>query len=287
MGKHIGYNRYGNRLYDDGGVVRIFPGERLAQMYGGRFPEDALDVWNRTIYDNPFGVDESRVRTLRFTYRSYEGYDLELCVDLPSEGSGFLVLFHIFGGGWTSGFPERVEVISKYFASRGIAGVRVGHSLSSHPGATIGRAFDDLDSARRYVFARTVEYTLDTTRFGYVGGSSGAHLSAVAALTTPPRDKSPGGLRRSLRLQYVRGRRQALFRAQYPGVQAGDLPGFDDACFGACRVSRPRTGRPPRGVCPEHQFRGVGRSPRAEGRTAPLSLLLAPVQPSRNNGYVP
>lgn len=185
VGKHIGYNRYGNRLYDDGGVVRIFPGERLAQMYGGRFPEDALDVWSRTIYDHPFGVDESRVRTLRFTYRSYEGYDLELCVDLPSEGSGFPVLFHIFGGGWTSGSPERVEVISKYFASRGIAGVRVGHSLSSHPGATIGRAFDDLDSARRYVFARTVEYALDTTRFGYVGGSSGAHLSAVAALTTP------------------------------------------------------------------------------------------------------
>ena len=106
-------------------------------------------------------------------------------IDLPASGSGFPVLFHIFGGGWTSGTPERVEVISKYLASLGIAGVRVGHSLSTHPGATIARAFDDINYARQYVFRRAAECRIDTTRYGYVGGSSGAHLSAVSALHDP------------------------------------------------------------------------------------------------------
>ena len=78
-----------------------------------------------------------------------------------------------------------MEVISKYLASRGIAGVRVGHSLSTHPGATIARAFDDINYARQYVFQRATECRIDTTRYGYAGGSSGAHLSAVSALRDP------------------------------------------------------------------------------------------------------
>lgn len=63
--------------------------------------------------------------------------------------------------------------------------MRVGHSLSTHPGATIARAFDDINYARQYVFRRAAECRIDTTRYGYVGGSSGAHLSAVSALHDP------------------------------------------------------------------------------------------------------
>ena len=63
--------------------------------------------------------------------------------------------------------------------------MRVGHSLSTHPGATIARAFDDINYARQYVFQRAAECRIDTTRYGYAGGSSGAHLSAVSALRDP------------------------------------------------------------------------------------------------------
>ena len=185
VGKHIGYNRYGNRLYQVGGQIDVYPRKQLAKLYSGQFPADAFVPWSKTIYDHKFEIDEQKVRTKHFVYRSHEGYDLEMYIDLPASGSGFPVLFHIFGGGWTSGTPERVEVISKYLASLGIAGVRVGHSLSTHPGATIARAFDDINYARQYVFRRAAECRIDTTRYGYVGGSSGAHLSAVSALHDP------------------------------------------------------------------------------------------------------
>lgn len=185
VGKHIGYNRYGNRLYQVGGQIDVYPRKQLTKLYSGQFPADAFVPWSKTIYDHKFEIDEQKVRTKHFVYRSHEGYDLEMYIDLPASGSDFPVLFHIFGGGWTSGTPERVEVISKYLASLGIAGVRVGHSLSSHPGATIARAFDDINYARQYVFRRAAECRIDTTRYGYVGGSSGAHLSAVSALRDP------------------------------------------------------------------------------------------------------
>lgn len=149
--------------------IDVYPRKQLAKLYSGQFPADAFVPWSKTIYDHKFEIDEQKVRTKHFVYRSHEGYDLEMYIDLPASGSGFPVLFHIFGGGWTSGTPERVEVISKYLASLGIAGVRVGHSLSTHPGATIARAFDDINYARQYVFRRAAECRIDTTRYGYVG----------------------------------------------------------------------------------------------------------------------
>lgn len=93
VGKHIGYNRYGNRLYQVGGQIDVYPRKQLAKLYSGQFPADAFVPWSKTIYDHKFEIDEQKVRTKHFVYRSHEGYDLEMYIDLPASGSGFPVLF--------------------------------------------------------------------------------------------------------------------------------------------------------------------------------------------------
>lgn len=93
VGKHIGYNRYGNRLYQVGGQIDVYPRKQLAKLYSGQFPADAFVPWSKTIYDHKFEIDEQKVRTKHFVYRSHEGYDLEMYIDLPASGSDFPVLF--------------------------------------------------------------------------------------------------------------------------------------------------------------------------------------------------
>ena len=78
---------------------RCLSPQQLAKLYAGQFPADAFVPWSKTIYDHKFEIDEQKVRTKHFVYRSHEGYDLEMYIDLPASGSDFPVLFHIFGGG--------------------------------------------------------------------------------------------------------------------------------------------------------------------------------------------
>ena len=38
VGKHIGYNRYGNRLYQVGGQIDVYPRKQLAKLYSPQMP---------------------------------------------------------------------------------------------------------------------------------------------------------------------------------------------------------------------------------------------------------
>ena len=69
VGKHIGYNRYGNRLYQVGGQIDVYPRKQLTKLYSGQFPADAFVPWSKTIYDHKFEIDEQKVRTKHFVYR--------------------------------------------------------------------------------------------------------------------------------------------------------------------------------------------------------------------------
>lgn len=60
VGKHIGYNRYGNRLYQVGGQIDVYPRKQLTKLYSGQFPADAFVPWSKTIYDHKFEIDEQR-----------------------------------------------------------------------------------------------------------------------------------------------------------------------------------------------------------------------------------
>lgn len=180
-----GKNRYGLRLYEYEGKMRLYP-SKLYKMFGEKYPDDIHTLWDQD--DKDKYKQYPGVRSERIVYRSHMGYDLYLWIDLPEGEGPFPVMFYLFGGGWTTGSPDQIEVKtqSQFLASRGIAGVRVGYSLSSHPeGSTMERAFDDIDFARGFIFSQSDRLDIDTLRFGFMGGSAGAHLSAVSALRTP------------------------------------------------------------------------------------------------------
>ena len=102
VGKHIGYNRYGNRLYQVGGQIDVYPRKQLTKLYSGQFPADAFVPWSKTIYDHKFEIDEQKVRTKHFVYRSHKGYDLEMYIDLPASGSDFPDGLPARPNGWKS-----------------------------------------------------------------------------------------------------------------------------------------------------------------------------------------
>ena len=130
--------------------------------------------------------DWAGVRTVDYTFKSYPGYDLKLTVDLvDSEGPApFMVYVH--GGSWTTGNRGSQREISQYTAKNGgVAGVRISYTLSGQPGANVLVSIEDVKDAVKFVKDHSAELNIDTTRFGFLGTSSGGHLAAVAAMSVP------------------------------------------------------------------------------------------------------
>ena len=50
VGKHIGYNRYGNRLYQINKQIDVYPREQLAKLYADQFPTDAFTPWRLSVW---------------------------------------------------------------------------------------------------------------------------------------------------------------------------------------------------------------------------------------------
>ena len=66
VGKHIGYNRYGNRLYQVGGQIDVYPRKQLAKLYSVESPGYMIQSWMRsrnTLEFPPVGIgSECRIR---------------------------------------------------------------------------------------------------------------------------------------------------------------------------------------------------------------------------------
>ncbi len=107
----------------------------------------------------------------------------------PRSGHGGAVLY-LHGGGWTGGGPGRTEsVLVRTLVDRGWVVASVRYPLS--PAAT----FPDHLVAVKRAIAWTKAGGLvgvDPDRIALVGGSAGAHLAALAALTAADRSLQPG-----------------------------------------------------------------------------------------------
>jgi acetyl esterase len=119
-------------------------------------------------------------------YKKVEGQELKLLVDKPpgwkADDKRPAILF-FFGGGWVGGTTKQFERHSKYFATRGLVGIRVEYR-------TINEGKDtpplvccaDAKSAVRHVRAHAAELGIDPERIAASGGSAGGHLAAFTAL---------------------------------------------------------------------------------------------------------
>lgn len=130
--------------------------------------------------------DYKGVETREITYKNHDGYSLTLAIDMAASDTPTPVVFYLHGGGWERGNNGSLRVQSQYMAKQhGVTGVRVSYTLAPQPDATVQVSIQDVKDAVQYIRDHAKELNIDPSRMGFVGTSAGAHLAAVAAMTTP------------------------------------------------------------------------------------------------------
>ncbi|EGF91027.1 prolyl oligopeptidase family protein [Asticcacaulis biprosthecium C19] len=105
---------------------------------------------------------------------------------LPEATGPHPVLVAVHGGGWRRGSPKAMAQWGRFFAQHGVAVLAVSYRLTTS-GPVWPENLNDVLAALRWVQASGASHGLDPNCVGLLGASAGAHLSALAALTNPPR----------------------------------------------------------------------------------------------------
>lgn len=109
--------------------------------------------------------------------------DEKLDIFYPETGEGpFPVFVEVHGGGWYFGQKRSVE-FQPFLPGleRGYAVVSLGYTLS--PKARFPQPVEEVKAAIRYLKVHAKELRLDPNRIALWGGSAGAHLAAMAAMS--------------------------------------------------------------------------------------------------------
>ncbi len=140
----------------------------------------------------PFGRrDVVREREIPF-HRDETGRVLTLDVRrAASRPTGRPVLLYVHGGGWVIGDKTKQGLVTvNQMAAAGWTCVSTSYGLA--PRATWPDLIIDVKRAIRWVRDHVVEHGGDPARIVLVGGSAGAHLAALAALTPNDPALQPG-----------------------------------------------------------------------------------------------
>jgi len=131
-------------------------------------------------------ADYEGIVTKEYVYKTYPTYSLKLAVDFATSEKPSPFMVYIHGGGWARGDFSANRDISQYCAKKaGITGVRISYTLADKPGANILITVQDVKDAVKWVQKNAKELNVNPNLFGFMGGSAGGHLSAVAALSIP------------------------------------------------------------------------------------------------------
>lgn len=121
-----------------------------------------------------------------FVFKKYKDYELKLTVDFAVTDKPAPFVIYIHGGGWARGNNNSSKTLSRYLAKqKGITGVRVSYTLAPQSDATVLVSIQDIRDAVKYVQEHAKKLNINPNCFGFLGTSAGAHLAAVAAMTTP------------------------------------------------------------------------------------------------------
>lgn len=178
-------NRYGMDLSGTAGSYTLTDASKICPLIQGgctALPADAYVAYAGYQPELISENDYAHCTTLKYTFKTYATYSLDMEVDIPKLTSGphpFIIWVH--GGGWSSGGPSAFSDQSMYLASRGIAGVRITYSVVSQ-GGNFDLGMQELADAFTFVQQHAAEWGFDMTRFGYAGGSAGTPLGSLAAM---------------------------------------------------------------------------------------------------------
>ena len=105
--------------------------------------------------------------------------DLYLPATVPRRGAPVVVLVH--GGGWNAGYRSEFVPMALRLAERGYAAATISYRLAGE--ALYPAAVNDTRAAVRWVRSHAARYRIDPQRIVLAGGSAGAQIASLAALT--------------------------------------------------------------------------------------------------------
>lgn len=143
------------------------------------------DTYKKTIDSIYTESTNSRKDHLIKTYKTVDGYDLDIHIFLPDsidKTKRSPVMVYFSGGSWTKGNPEWAFYGCAGYAKKGWVGVSVEYRLADRHETTPFEAVKDARSAIRWLRMNADAYNIDTTRIVATGNSAGGHLVLTTAL---------------------------------------------------------------------------------------------------------
>lgn len=183
-------NRYGMKLTEENNVYQLTDENRICKILPkecANLPDDILTP-KAAYTPNLISAEAySNCTTSEFVFKEYpsKNYVLKMAVDIPNVTSNkygnypFIIWVH--GGAWANGSTNAFKNQSQYFASKGIAGVRITYSLKKQ-GGHFEMGMQELNDAVQFIKSHATEWGLNIKQFGFAGGSAGTPLSSLAAM---------------------------------------------------------------------------------------------------------
>jgi acetyl esterase/lipase len=143
---------------------------------------------------------------------------------------GHPAIIFVHGGGWQSGSKSTFGATAlPHYAEEGFVTASINYRLSGT--AKFPAQIEDVKAAIRWLRAHADKYNVNPDRIGLIGGSAGAHLVALAAVTSPKDGLEGDGpyLDQSSRVQCVVAR-SGIYDLRYEAI--GDQGNNDPALFG-------------------------------------------------------
>ena len=134
----------------------------------------ALIVSNGARAQTPVSIEEDVI------YSRTDGSAVLADIAYPVEGADRPAIIYVHGGRWRAGERDYREALQvAQWAGMGYFAMTIDYRLV---GATPApAAYQDVQTAIRWVHAHADEYRIDTDRIFLIGDSSGGHLVALAA----------------------------------------------------------------------------------------------------------
>lgn len=125
-----------------------------------------------------------RLKKETHVYAVSGGRNMKLDIYKPKSSNGPVpVIFFVHGGGWAIGTRRIIEPAFVRQVKRGYALVSISYSLSNKASWPV--QIHEVKAALRWVQAHAHAHGLDPQRVVAAGGSAGAHLAIIAALSGP------------------------------------------------------------------------------------------------------